>query len=332
MPDLSVKYMGFELESPVIVSSSGLTSTKEKVLECVKNGAGAIVLKSLFEEQIMNETRNEANKYDISSHTEAMDYIDRMSFEQSIGDYLKLVENCKREAGVPIIASLNGSTLGGWLEFAKRIEEAGADALELDIFIIPEELTLTGKDIEDTYVKIFEWIKKSINIPIAVKIGPYFTNVGNIAKRLSDGGASSIVLFNRFQSVDIHEDDTKNPKLTEGKWLSHNDEAELSRRWISRLYCNIKSDLSATSGVRTGRDVVEAVKSGAAVIQFASALYLNGLGHIKTVKSEIKAVLKSEGCDRLSDIRGILCQCKTHSPDYSRAQYFAAISELNKIR
>jgi dihydroorotate dehydrogenase (fumarate) len=332
MHDLSVKYMGFELENPIIVSSSGLTSTKEKVLECVKNGAGAVVLKSLFEEQIMNESKNEAEKYDVSYHTEAMAYIDRMTFEQSIGDYLKLIEGCKKEAGVPVIASLNGSTLGGWMEFAKRIEEAGADALELNIFIVPHDINYSGKDIEDTYVKIFKGIKKSINIPVAVKLGPYFTNFGNIAKRISDEGASSIVLFNRFQTVNVDESDTKKPELTEGKWLSYHHEAELSKRWISMLYCNLKSDLSATSGIRTGEDVIDAIKCGASAVQLVSALYLNGLSHISKIKEEMKEVLKKEGRKGLSDIKGLSCECKSETLLFTRGQYFAAISELNKIK
>ncbi len=333
MPDLSVNYLGFKLKNPVVVSSSGLTSTLDSAVECVNNGAGAVVMKSIFEEQIMRETHELEDQYQSNYHTEAADYINRMSFEHSINEYLQLIKDVKDNVDVPVIGSINAGTLSGWTSFAKRIQDSGADAVELNIFIIPSDLNQNSLDIEKTYINIVSNVKKELSVPVAVKIGPFFTNTGNIVKQLADAGADSVVLFNRFQTVSVKEEDLDDARLSEGRWLSLPEESDLPKRWIASLYGDVKCDLSATSGVRNGADVISLVRSGASIVQIASALYLNGPEFISTLTDEIDKLLSEKGISSLSELTGLDSYSKNKNVIKSdRLQYFKAISALNTMR
>lgn len=333
MADLSVKYMGFHLKNPVVVSSSGLTSTLDSVINCVKAGAGAVVLKSIFEEQIMAETREEISHYEGAYSEEAQLYIKRMSLEHTIEDYVSLVYDSKKKIDVPVIASINSATLKGWTRFAERLEHAGADALELNLFILPDSSEKTGAEIEKSYINIFKEVRKLVKIPLAIKLGPFFTNVSNLVTRLSDEGANAVVLFNRFQTVSVRENEIENAPLQEGKWLSSPGEAEFTRRWISLIYGNVSCDISSTSGIRTGKDIVRAIQAGASVAQIASVLYLNGVDYIKTLLAEIEAEMVPFGDFALSELKGSeSIHINPETEKMGRLQYFKAISVLNKYR
>ncbi len=333
MPDLSVNYLGYKLKNPIVISSSGLTSTVESIIECVNAGAGAVVVKSIFEEQIMRETKELESQYQSNYHTEAAEYINRMSFEHSLNEYLQLIKDAKQKAGVPIIGSINAAKFAGWTKFAKRIADAGADAVELNIFIVPDSTDITAQDIEKTYIDIVKDVKKEVNIPVAVKIGPFFTNTGNIVKKLSSAGVDSVVLFNRFQTVSVNEEDLKDTRLKEGRWLSLPEDRDLPKRWIASLYGDVKCDLSATSGIRNGNDIIELIQSGASIVQVASVLYLNGIDYIGKLKSEINNRVEELGHSAIAELKGINSYALNREIVKSdRLQYFRAISALNTLR
>jgi dihydroorotate dehydrogenase (fumarate) len=333
MSDIKTKYLGFELKNPVIVSSSGLTSTKESVKQCEDEGAGAVVLKSVFEEQIMAETKGLISQYDTSYSEEALSYVSRMSLEHTIEDYINLVYDSKKECRIPIIASINCATDKGWMEIAGRLEHAGADALELNIFILPENIDESSEEFENRYIKIIKEVRKLIKIPISVKLTPFFSNFANFSRKLANEGANGIVLFNRFQTVNVNKEDTENAQLKEGKWLSLPDEKEFVKRILSQLYGRIGCDLSATSGFRTGKDILGAVLCGASVVQIASVLYLKGYSHIKTIINELEKEINTFKGKKLMDLKGInSIEMNKSLQKVDRLGYFKAISHLNKFR
>ncbi len=328
MADLSTTYMGLELKNPIIISSSGLTGTIESIEKCVKAGAAAVVLKSIFEEEILGKTEEEARHYDVNAHPEAELYAKKVSFEHNVEDYLELIRGAKKVSDVPVIASMNCATDGEWTDFASRIEEAGADGIELNLLIFPKSVTQKSHEIEDLYIKIFKEVKKHTTLPIGVKLTSLFTNVGNLAKRLNDEGAAAIVLFNRFQTVFTEEDEADNPQLEEGKWLSSPGECVLTQKWISKIYNELTCDLSATSGLRSSLDIIRQVKAGAASVQLASVIYLNGLSYINELLKEIEVQLKDLGYESFKEVKGMHSAKNVNK--HSRSRYYKAISVLNQ--
>ncbi len=323
MPDISTKYMGLNLKNPLVVSSSSLTQKLEGVKKCADAGAGAVVLKSLFEEQIEAETKVIEDGSDMLVHPEAIDYVRQMGMRIGPNEYIDLIEGAKKEVDIPIIASLNCITDRWWLDYAKEIERAGADAVELNIAIMPRSRGVTPGDIEKRYIRIVHNIRSSIELPIAVKIGPYFTVLPDIAGRLREAGADAIVLFNRFYQLDI---DIENLKLKPGYRFSNPQEIYTPLRWMALLYDKVGCDLAASTGVHDGAGVIKMILAGADAVQVCSTLYLNGLEQISVMLEELGRWMDKRGFSSLSDFRGAMSKAESSQPEYyERLQYIKAL-------
>ncbi|TNF46218.1 dihydroorotate dehydrogenase-like protein [bacterium] len=326
MADLSVTYMGMELKNPIVVASSSLTSTLEGVRHCSDSGAGAVVLKSIFEEQIEAETKEaerEAMPYD---HPEAFDYVRQTAMQMSQDQYLKLIKDSKKEVSIPVIASLNCVNPDWWTSYAVKIADAGADALELNIALLPTDPFRTAKEVEKTYNKIIESVLKKVELPVAVKIGPYFTSLPHTARELSGAGASALVLFNRFYQLDI---DIEKMHLTPGYHFSSPDEIHVPLRWIAILSTQVGCDLAATTGVHEGAAVIKQLLAGAQVVQVCSILYRDGLEQIGKMTEEVSKWMDKHGHGTLEDFRGQMSMEFSDKPEqYERLQYIKVYSAL----
>ena len=319
MPDLSATYMGLKLRNPVIVGSSSLTETGEKVKRCSDAGAGAVVMKSLFEEQILSETRGLQNSSG-HLHTEAADYLSRMTSELTLTSYLHEVEEAKKLSEIPVITSLNCTSHGSWMDFAKRIEEAGADGIELNIYVLDPDPRKTSEDIERRYVDIVRGVRERVGIPIAVKIGSNFTNLARMADQLSVHGADSVVIFNRYYRINI---EVETFSLKHDKVFSTPDEIADSLRWMSILSGRVKDcDLAATTGIHDGEAIIKQILAGATAVQACSVFYQRNLGVIKEMLEYMEGWLTRHSFPSLSRIRGLMSQEKSDDPEaYARVQY-----------
>ncbi len=327
MIDLSVKYMGLELKNPIIVGSSGLTNSVEKVIEAEKNGAAAVVLKSLFEEQILAEISHDISQSDSSFvYPEAYDYISNYVKGHSIEQYIKLIRDCKKAVSIPVIASINCVSATEWPKFAKRIEEAGADALELNIFILPSDLNHTSEQVEKVYFEIIEEVKKYTTLPIAVKISNTFSGFSKMALKLSWTGIKGIVMFNRFFSPDV---DIDTFKITATNIFSQPEESSLPLRWIGILSELLYCDVAATTGIHQGSDVIKQLLAGANAVEIATTLYKNGFGQIGVMLKDIEKWMEKHNFKSIEEFRGKMSAKKTENPAaYLRVQfmkYFAGI-------
>jgi dihydroorotate dehydrogenase (fumarate) len=323
MADLSTTCMGLSLKNPIVVASCGLTRTVEGVRRCADAGAGAVVLKSLFEEQIDAEIAGMERAMGAPWHAEAVEYMERMGKQLGPRDYLDMLEHAKRKVTVPVIASLNCTRPRQWVDYATRLVGAGADALELNIALMPSEVRHTGSAIEDTYLEIVEAVKARVAIPIAVKLGPYFTSLARFADTLAAHGVSALVLFNRFYRFDIDPDHLR---LTSGQRLSTPDELSLPLRWIALLSGKIRCDLIASTGIHGGAGVVKQLLAGASAVQVCSTLYRNGLEQIGAMVGEIETWMKNHGFDSIGQFRGKLAQMRSEDPEsYERLQYVKAL-------
>jgi dihydroorotate dehydrogenase (fumarate) len=325
MANLSTVYMGLDLKNPLIVSSCDLTGNIESIKKCETSGAGAVVLKSLFEEQIESETEELIDNVWMTGHTEAFEYVRGMSMANGPSTYLNLIREAKKQTSIPIIASLNCVSSKWWVDYAKQLEASGADALELNISILPSDLKRGSEEIESIYLDILDSVLEQINLPIAVKIGPYFTSLAKIVNELVVKGIKGIVLFNRFYQLDI---DIKKIKLVEGNPLSSPNELSNSLRWIALLSNRIKCDFAATTGIHTGKDVVKQILAGARAVEVCSTLYRNGLYYIKNMLEEIEAWMSEHNYKNVEEFRGKLSKKEDEKTElYDRLQY---IKVLNK--
>jgi dihydroorotate dehydrogenase (fumarate) len=326
MADLSTKYMGLELKNPIIVASCGLVSTSEGVKRCADAGAGAVVLKSLFEEQIDMESRDlVAEQSWLYGHPEAFDYASGMSKELGPRDYLKLIESAKASVSIPVIASLNCISPKWWVDYAQQIELAGADGMELNTSIMPSDPDRKSSDVENLYLDVLQEVSSHVKIPIAVKVGPYFSSMANVALELSKRGAKALVLFNRFYQLDI---DVENVKLKPGYRFSSPDEISLPLRWIALLSGRIGCDLAASTGVHDGLDVIKQILAGATAVQVCSALYLKGLKQVGSMLETVENWMSGHGHSSPEDFRGRLSQMESDKPElYERLQYIRALSK-----
>jgi dihydroorotate dehydrogenase (fumarate) len=323
MADLSTNYMGLHLRNPLIVASSSLTKTIEGVERCANAGAGAVVLKSLFEEQIEADTQELEQNVWLAGHTEAYDYVRNMGIELGSRDYLTLIEAAKKRVTIPIIASLNCITPQWWTRYAQRIEIAGADALELNIAVLPSDPLRSDQEIEHLYFRILDEVKKSIRIPIAVKIGPYFTSMARMANELCNRGAGALVLFNRFYQLDINIDKLS---LVPGYRLSSPEEMSMSLRWISLLTGRVTCDLTAATGVHDGVGVIKQLLAGASTVQICSTLFINGIEYIAKILGQVDMWMEKHKFANLDHIRGKLSQAASDRPEfYERLQYIKAL-------
>ncbi len=320
MIDLSTKYMGLTLRSPVIVGSSGLTKSIENLEIIDRKGAGAVVLKSLFEEQIKFEVRKVFSYEDTHSvYTEAEDYIKNYAREHTLDEYLNLLQEAKGKLSIPVIASINCTTATEWPAFAKNIEKAGADALELNVFALPSDVDVEAKQYEKLYFDVVENVKKEISIPISLKISTYFSGLANMVKKLSWTGVQGIVLFNRFFNPDI---DIDHMRIKAGHLYSDPEEITSSLRWIAILSGQLQTDLCASTGVHDGKGVIKQILAGAQAVQVCSTLYKNGLDQLDLIHREINQWMEKHNYKSISDFQGIMSQKLTKNPSaFLRVQF-----------
>lgn len=304
---LSTTYLGLKLKSPIIVSSSTLTGSVESIKRCAEAGAGAVVLKSIFEEQIVSEIKREEGYTDVDiydSYPEAQEYLNTHMRGTELDFYESLVRESKKMVDIPIIASVNCSDKGEWIRIAKELQDAGADALELNIAIAAFDRDLDPRWIEEEYVDILTEVEKNINIPVSVKLGDHFTNISRVAFGLAKAGAKGLVLFNRFYNPDIN---VEKMKVVPGNSISAPEENHNTLRWISLLSSQgIPCELSASRGVYTGEDAVKQILAGAKSVQVCSTLYRNGIDYIKQMNADVEAWMDRHGFENVDDFRGIV--------------------------
>lgn len=323
MADLSTKYMGLDLKNPIIVGSSGLTESIDKVEACAKAGAGAVVLKSIFEEQILHDVGKLARASDVSYwHSEAADYVNQYGREHAVDAYVRLMREAKERVSIPVIASIHCVSAGAWTEFAKRAQDVGVDALELNVYVTPADKRLNARDNEQLYVDIVKAVKQAASIPVALKIGRHFSSLPEMATDLGYAGVDALVLFNRFRRIDF---DIEKLALIPGDLLSTPDEMTVPLRWVSLISGDVKYDIAATTGIHDGAGVVKQLLAGARAVQICSVLYRRGVGHIATILAEVEEWMKRHTFTSIDDFRGRLCQEASDNPAlYERVQFMKA--------
>ena len=327
--DLKTHYMGLELASPLVAAASPLTGTVEGLLALEEAGASAVVLQSLFEEQI------EYHELEVNSilETGADSFPEAHNFFPGLDDYntgpesyLRLVETAKERLSIPVIGSLNGISLGGWIRYAKLIEEAGADALELNIYFVASDARVTAAEVEERYVDLVGEVAASISIPLAVKVGPYFSSLPNVARRLAVAGARGLVLFNRFLYPDIS---LSRMRVVPTLHLSSSEEALLPLRWIAILRGQVPTSLAASSGIQSANDVVKLLLAGADVTMMASALLRRGPNHIRQVSSALASWLEEHEYAAVEQMKGSLSRESAPEPAaFERANYMRSLVDF----
>ncbi|HPE57928.1 MAG TPA: dihydroorotate dehydrogenase-like protein [Bacteroidales bacterium] len=320
MADLRTNYLGLELKNPIIVGSSGLTNSVEKIKEIEQAGAGAVVLKSLFEEQIlMQANKNVAQSEAQHSYPEAVDYISNYSKENDVASYLELLRGAKAAVSIPVIASINCVSSSEWLTFASKIQEAGADALELNIFVLPSNPKHAGAENEQVYFDIAMAIIKEVSIPVSIKLSYYFSGLAKTMLKLSWTGIKGIVLFNRFFSPDI---DIDKFEVTATNVFSAREELATSLRWVAMLSSRIHCDIAASTGIHSGEDVVKQLLAGAKAVQIASTVYKNGTGVIGQMVEFLDQYMEKHGFKTTADFIGKMSFKETDNPAaYERVQF-----------
>jgi len=328
MANLTTNYMGLTLKNPIIVSSSGLTDSVEKIVELERHGAGAVVLKSLFEEQIMMDIDADQMNNVFGTYSDAESYIGYYTKKNALSSYIDLIDGAKAKTGIPVIASINCFSADQWLEFAGDVEAAGADGLELNMFIMPSDPSVTGAEIEKLYFDITKKIVTNVTIPVALKIHHYFSGMSNFIVELSKTGIKSLVLFNRFYQPDI---DLEKGKITSGNIYSSPSDNALVLRWLSILSGKVSCDLAASTGIHGGEMALKNLLTGANTIQIASVVYQKGPMVIASMIDEMNLWLDSHGYASSAEITGKLRQSASIRPmAYERAQFMRYFSDGNK--
>jgi len=324
--DLSTTYLGLQLRSPLVASSGPLTARIDSLRALEQAGVAAVVLPSLFEEQIEHEDIQAARLGDLGSDSnpEATSYFPDLADYESVADrYLRHVEQAKKALSIPVVASLNGETAGGWVRYARLLELAGADALELNLYGIAADLDVTGREVEEDQVELVALVKASLSIPLAVKIGPHYSALGNQAARIIDAGADGLVLFNRFYQPDI---DPKTRKVAPTLELSSSAELRLPLRWTAILSGRVEASLAVTTGVHTGADVARCLLAGADGAMMTSALLVNGPGHVATVERDLVAWAAESGFESVAQLKGSVSQRNVADPSaFERANYMSTL-------
>jgi len=320
MADLRTNYMGIELKNPIIVGSSGLTNSVEKIKEIEKAGAGAVVVKSLFEEQIRMQINKSMTNHDLDNYyPEAQDYISNYTKEHDVSDYLKLIKQAKANVSIPVIASINCVSSFEWTSFASKIEQAGADALELNIFILPSDPQNSGADNEQAYFDIVMAVLKEVKIPVALKISYYFTGLAKTTLKLSWTGIKGMVLFNRFFSPDI---DIDKFEVTASNVFSTSNEISTSLRWVAMLSDRLHCDIAASTGIHDGSGVVKQLLAGAKAVQIASTLYKNGFDVIPDMLKFLEDWMDKHEFKTTGEFIGKMSFKKADNPAaYDRVQF-----------
>lgn len=326
MVDLSTTYLGLNLKHPVVPSASPMSDNLDKIRRLEDAGAAAIVLPSLFEEQIVGESHllDHFLSYGAESYAEALDYFPEMdSYNVGPHEYLDLLRRAKAAVSVPVIGSLNGVSTGGWVEYARMLQEAGADALELNIYYIPTDPMISGVEVLQMYLNVIHDVKNNIQIPLAVKTGPFFSSFGNVAMRMGQAGADGIVCFNRFYQPDF---DLERLEVTPNLMLSSSWEMRLPLRWVSILYGRVDVDFAITSGVHTYEDVLKGIMAGAKVTMMASELLRHGAGRIGLVVQELERWLEEHEYESVRQACGSMSQRNVAEPAaFERANYMKVL-------
>jgi len=327
--DLSTNYLGLKLRSPLVPSASPMSEEVDTIKQMEDNGAAAVVLYSLFEEQLRQDRLELAQNLEqgTNSFAESLTYFpEPEEFRLGPEEYLKHIAKAKAACKMPIIASLNGSSAGGWTQYAKGIEQAGADALELNIYYIPTDMNLTSTQVEQTYLDILQAVKKEVKIPVAVKLSPFFTNFANMAKRLDEAGANGLVLFNRFYQPDI---DLETLEIKPNILLSTPMAMRVPLRWVALLYGKLKANLAATSGIHRASDVLKMLMAGADVTMLCSTLIRHGARQIGVIERDMVAWMEEHEYASVAQMKGSLSQKNCDNPSaFERAQYMKAISQF----
>jgi len=326
MIDMSTQYLGLKLRHPVVPSASPLSDSLDKIKRLEDAGAAAVVMYSLFEEQIVGESHllDHYLSYGSESFAEALDYFPEMD-DYNVGPYayLDLIRRAKESVAIPVIGSLNGVSTGGWVEYARMIEEAGADALELNIYSIPTDPALTGAEVEQRYMEVVRAVKAHCAIPLAVKVGPFFSSFANMAMGLAQAGADGLVVFNRFYQPDF---DLERLEVVPNLTLSSAWELRLPLRWVSILHGRVPVDFAVTSGVHTYEDVLKAVMAGAGATMMASELLRNGVQRIGQIVQETEQWLEAHEYASLGQARGSMSQQNVAEPAaFERANYMKVL-------
>ena len=316
MVDLSTKYMGLNLKNPIIIGSSGLVNSVEKIKELEKNGAAAVVLKSLFEEQILNEIDSLS---DNSNYSEGQEYLSYFTKDYNISKHLDLIREAKKEVSIPIIASISCNNAEGWTDYAKKIENAGADALELNIFTLPTDIHSSSEKEEKLYFDIVKKVKEEISIPFSIKIGTYFSSLAKTIVKLSKTSIEGIVIFNRFFNPDI---DLETLEIKPSNVFSNPSDLFNTLRWIAILSNQVECDLVATNGIHDGAGVIKSILTGAKAVEIVSAIYQNGPEFIQEMLKDISEWTEKNGYQSINDFRGKLSSSnQANSVLFERAQF-----------
>lgn len=332
MVDLSTTYMGLHLKNPLVASSSPLSERVESIHQLEDAGIAAIVMYSLFEEQIIRESLalHRALEEGTESYAEALTYLPHYG-RYSVGpeSYIDHLSKVKRVVNIPIIGSLNGFTNGGWIDYAQKIEQAGADALELNLYVLPNNPDISSMELEDAYIKLVRDIRSRIQIPIAVKLSPFFTSLPNFTRRLVDSGVNGLVLFNRFYQPDL---DLEELAVVPNLVLSSSHEMRLPLRWIAILYGRVKADFGLTSGIHTAQDVLKALMAGSSVAMMASALLKHGPGYANQVLNDLQAWMTEKEYESVGQLRGSMSQQAVGDPEaFERANYIKVLNSFNLV-
>jgi dihydroorotate dehydrogenase (fumarate) len=330
MVDLTTTYLGLKLKNPLVASPSPLSEKVENILRMQDAGIAAVVMYSLFEEQIIHESL-ELDHFlsrGTDSFAEALTYFPNVGkFSLAPDKYIETLEKTKRAVNIPVLGSLNGVSTGGWIEYGRKIQDAGADALELNLYYLPNDVNLTSTQLEDNYLKLVSDIRAAIQIPLAVKLAPFFTALPNFARRLVETGADGLVLFNRFYQPDL---DLENLEVVPNLVLSNSDELRLPLRWIAILYGKVKADLALTSGVHTPEDAIKAIMAGANVAMTTSALLKRGSPAIQHILTGMEEWMTAHEYVSVEQMRGSMSQGAVAEPAaFERANYMKVLNSFN---
>jgi dihydroorotate dehydrogenase (fumarate) len=325
--------MGMTLKNPIVPSSSPLSHTVEGIRRLEDAGAAAVVMYSLFEEQITAESLylDYYLSHGTDSYPESLNYFPEMqSYNVGPNEYLDLIGRAKEAVSIPIIGSLNGISTGGWIDYASLIEEAGANALELNVYYIPTSTYLMGAEVEHIYTDILQAVKNVVSIPVAMKLSPYFSSTANMAQRLWEGGADALVMFNRFYQPDF---DLETLEVAPHLALSDSEELRLPLRWVAILYGRVALDFAITTGMHTYQDVLKALMAGAKVAMMASELLQNGVGRIREILAEMKQWMQEHEYESVSQMVGSMSQRNVINPTaFERANYMKMLASYHTVK
>jgi dihydroorotate dehydrogenase (fumarate) len=330
MPDLTTTYLGLQLKNPLVASASPLSKKVDTVRRLEDAGAAAVVMYSLFEEQIAHESYELDHYLNRGTHSyaESLSYFpDLDHYNLGPEPYLEHLHRIKQAVSIPVIGSLNGVSSGEWVEYAHKIEQAGTDALELNIYYLPTDVDLSGAELEDVYVKLVGDVRDRVKLPIALKLSPFFTTLPNMAKRFVEAGANGLVLFNRFYQPDF---DLEELEVVPNLELSTSHELRLPLRWIALLYGRIQADFALTSGVHTAQDVLKAVMAGASVAMMTSTLLENGVGRLMHILTDLQEWMEEHEYESIAQMKGSMSQRAVAEPAaFERANYMKALNSFD---